>query len=349
MDSLRGKFRIALGDPLIAGDVMTKLRMFAAFLLSLVLSLSAIAHEAAPALKDIRVTILSTMVAEYAGENELTAEWGFSALVEAGGRRILFDTGAHPDTVLRNAQALGVDLSSVTDIVLSHFHDDHTGGLVALRAALRVHNPHAMERAHVGHGYFFPRQFDGKPYDGHVRSATRYRDLGGSFVEHAQSEEIAPGVWVSGSIPRITDERNFPRGISLQLPNGKWVDDEVPDDLALVLKTSEGPVILTGCGHAGIVNILRFVKDQMDVRPVAAVIGGLHLFAASDERVDWTGSQMKEHGVRWLLAAHCTGLEAVPRLRASAGLDRKRALQGAVGASFTLAQGIDPGPLGLTR
>ena len=84
-------------------------------------------------------------------------EWGFAALFKADGREILFDTGAHPDTVLHNAKAFGIDLADVTDVVLSHFHDDHTSGLLALRGELARRNPHAMERAHVGRGFFWLR------------------------------------------------------------------------------------------------------------------------------------------------------------------------------------------------
>jgi glyoxylase-like metal-dependent hydrolase (beta-lactamase superfamily II) len=79
-------------------------------------------------------------------------EWGFAALVEIDGRRLLFDTGARPQTVLDNARELGIDLSGVTDVVLSHHHWDHTGGLLALREALSKKNPAALSRAHVGEG-----------------------------------------------------------------------------------------------------------------------------------------------------------------------------------------------------
>jgi 7,8-dihydropterin-6-yl-methyl-4-(beta-D-ribofuranosyl)aminobenzene 5'-phosphate synthase len=81
--------------------------------------------------KSLKITILSTMLAE-----EGMGEWGFSALVEADGRRILFDTGLRPETVLQNARHLGIDLSGVTDVVLSHHHGDHTGGLLTLRREL---------------------------------------------------------------------------------------------------------------------------------------------------------------------------------------------------------------------
>ena len=103
--------------------------------------------------QSLRVLILSTMLA-----NKGIGEWGFAALVEVDGRRILFDTGRYPDTVLRNARELGVDLSDVTDVVLSHFHGDHTGGLLTLRRELSGENKAAISKVHVAKGIFLSRR-----------------------------------------------------------------------------------------------------------------------------------------------------------------------------------------------
>src|SRR6266853_1283388 len=188
-------------------------------------ALASRADEAAATVKKLQVTILSTMVVDYIGENEGLGEWGFSALIEADGRKILFDTGAHPDTVLHNAKALGLDLSGVTDVVLSHFHNDHTGGLLALRRELRKVNPHAMERAHIGHEFFWLRRADGRVWDQTIQLRKAYLEMGGAFVEHLHAEELFPGIWVTGEIPRRTDEHNFSKGVEVQSPDGNWVED----------------------------------------------------------------------------------------------------------------------------
>ena len=297
----------------------------------------------------LKVTLLSSMVVDYLGDNEGVGEWGFAALVEVDGRRILFDTGAHPGTVLTNARALGLELSDVTDVVLSHFHDDHTGGLLALRRELRRRNPHAMEHAHVGRGFFWARRDDGTPVKASERLAADYHRLGGTMIEHDGAEELAPGVWVVASVKRRTDEANYPQELEVQLPNGAWTRDNVPDDMTLVIVTKEGPVVITGCGHAGIINVLTAVSESVMNAPVDAVIGGLHLYRQSDARIDWTAAEMRRFGVRHVLAAHCTGLEAVARLRSGLGRDRPTVLQGAVGSSYSLEHGIDAGPEGLTR
>jgi 7,8-dihydropterin-6-yl-methyl-4-(beta-D-ribofuranosyl)aminobenzene 5'-phosphate synthase len=121
------------------------------------------------------------------------------------------------------------------------------------------------------------------------------------------------------------------------------VEDTVPEDQSVVVNTAEGLVVIAGCGHAGIVNILTAAGDRFGHRPVHAIIGGMHLFAAKDEQVDWTADKLKGFGVRYLIGAHCTGIESLYRLRNRLGLGRQTAVVGAVGAAFTLGEGIHPG------
>lgn len=299
---------------------------------------------AVPPVSAAHVTILSTMLAEAVEQRTLIGEWGFAAVVEANGRRLLFDTGAAPDTVLRNANTLGIDLSSITDVVLSHFHWDHTGGLVTLRRELSKKNPAALSRAHVGHGFFWPRiRKDGTPFGPLADMRTAYEASGGRFIEHDSPAEILPGVWLTGPVPRIHPERNYPPGILVKTPQGT-IPDEVPDDDSLVLDSTEGLIVVTGCGHAGVINTLEAARKvvRADAR-VSTVLGGFHLFAADDATLDWTGSQLKRFGVLHVIGAHCTGIEAVYRLRQSAGLDRKNCVVGAVGASYDMGRGITPG------
>jgi 7,8-dihydropterin-6-yl-methyl-4-(beta-D-ribofuranosyl)aminobenzene 5'-phosphate synthase len=299
-----------------------------------------------PPISTARVTILSTMLAEAIKEKTLIGEWGFSAVVEANGRRLLFDTGAAPDTVLRNAEALGIDLSSITDVVLSHFHWDHTGGLVTLRRELSKKNPAALSRAHVGRGFFWPRtRKDGTPYSPLTDVRAAYEASGGKFIEHDAPAEILPGVWLTGPVPRTHREQNYPPGILVKTPQGT-IPDEVPDDDSLVLDSTDGLVVVTGCGHAGVINTLEAARKAVRAdAKVSTVLGGLHLFAADDATLDWTGSQLKRFGVAHLVGAHCTGIEAVYRLRQSASLDRKNCVVGAVGSSYDMVKGIEPGRL----
>jgi 7,8-dihydropterin-6-yl-methyl-4-(beta-D-ribofuranosyl)aminobenzene 5'-phosphate synthase len=291
--------------------------------------------------KTLKVTVLSTMLADQG-----LGEWGYSALVEVDGRKFLFDTGANPDVVLKNAKSLGINLSDVEDVVISHNHDDHTGGLITLRRELMKKNPRAMSRAHVSANIFLPRlKADGTDDNGLIPLRTEYERLGGRFAVHVDAAELATGVWFTGPVPRKFPETNWStEGLKIHTGTGD-VTDNVPEDAALVFSTPEGLVVLTGCGHAGIVNISEYAQKIAGPAPVFAVIGGLHLFAKSDEVVDWTGAQLRRLGVRYLLAGHCTGIEATWRLRSSLGLTRKTAPVSSVGSSFTLGKGIEPGDI----
>lgn len=282
----------------------------------------------------LKVTVLSTMLSDNG-----IGEWGYAALVEVDGRRILFDTGAKSDTVLRNAASLQIDLSTIEDVVLSHNHDDHTGGLLTLRRTLMTRNPAALSRIHVATGFFQPwaRRQPSILTDRAAVAAT-----GARFVEHAGPVELAPGVWLTGPVPRHTGERNFdPNLRALGAPA-----DDVPEDQALMIETVDGTVIVTGCGHAGIVNLINQAHAMKLPGHVSTVIGGLHLFAASEATLAWTAEKLRAAGVRYLLAGHCTGIEATLRLRTLAGLDRTTAAYGGVGAGFTLGKGIAPGLIG---
>jgi 7,8-dihydropterin-6-yl-methyl-4-(beta-D-ribofuranosyl)aminobenzene 5'-phosphate synthase len=295
----------------------------------------------AATVNDLKITILSTMLAD-AG----FGEWGYAALVETGGKRILFDTGANPETVLKNAEALNIDLSGVEDVVISHNHDDHTGGLLTLRRTLMARNPTAMSRVHVSDNIFLPRfTREGKNANGFTPSLAAYAATGGQVILHHGPAQIAPGVWFTGPVPRRYPETNWStEDLHLETPSGAATDN-VPEDAALVFATPEGAAVLTGCGHTGIINIASYAKQILRLHSVTAVIGGLHLFAKPLATVDWTGHQLKKMGVRYLLAGHCTGIEATFRLRRDLGLTKATAPVSAVGSSFTLGKGISAGDI----
>jgi 7,8-dihydropterin-6-yl-methyl-4-(beta-D-ribofuranosyl)aminobenzene 5'-phosphate synthase len=268
-------------------------------------------------------------------------EWGYAALVQVDGRKFLFDTGARPETVLRNAQEMGLDLSDVTDVIISHNQIDHTAGLLTLRRELSAVNPAAMSRVHVARGAFWSRpNAQGGERNSLVMLRADYESTGGVFIEHDGPTELAPGVWFTGPVPRVHPERNFGAG-QVRSPQG-LIEDNVPDDASLVFNTGSGLVVLAGCSHAGIVNIATYARTILAEPRVHGIVGGLHLFSASDEVLDWTGNQLRQFGVEYFLAGHCTGIEATYRLRELLGLTRRNAVVSAVGSSFTLGTGIDP-------
>jgi len=312
----------------------------------LVLLVNAVAQNASTGaaashgqVRALKITILSTMLADRG-----IGEWGFAALVEADGNRLLVDTGARPQTVLANARELKVDLSNVKDVILTHNHEDHTGGLLTLRNEFMKTNPAALSRVHVAKGIFYSRP--GKDGEGNSMIATRkeYEATGGTFVEHDQAVELFPGAWLTGPVPRPFPERNWSVSGEVVTPAGK-VEDTIPEDQSLVLNSPQGLVLVTGCGHAGIINTLTFAEKEFPKTPVLAVVGGVHLFPATETQVDWTADKMKEFGLSYFVGAHCTGIDSVFRIRQRLGLTRKSAVVGAVGATFVLGEGIHPGML----
>jgi 7,8-dihydropterin-6-yl-methyl-4-(beta-D-ribofuranosyl)aminobenzene 5'-phosphate synthase len=286
-----------------------------------------------------KVTILSTMLADKG-----IGEWGFSALVEVDGHRILFDTGARPDTVLRNAEEMKIDLASVTDVVLSHNHDDHTGGLVTLRRELMKKNPSALSKAHVTPPIFWSRPSGGTEKNTMLETRRQYEALGGTFVSHTTFDALEIGVYLTGPVPRVHPEKNYGRHGKvgpLLSPSG-MVEDTIPEDQSLVIVTAKGLIVVAGCGHAGLINTLEYALKSTNGARVYAAMGGFHLFDATDETLAWTAGQLEAMHLAYLIGAHCTGIEAVYKLRTLLSLDRKTAVVGAVGASFDLDKGIDP-------
>jgi 7,8-dihydropterin-6-yl-methyl-4-(beta-D-ribofuranosyl)aminobenzene 5'-phosphate synthase len=296
----------------------------------------------------VKVTILSTMLADQG-----VGEWGFAALVEHDGEALLFDTGWLPDTVLRNAEKLHVDLTRVTDVILSHNHPDHTGGLVALRRAVMEKNPSALSRAHVAPPIFWSRP--GASGEANTMIATKhdYEALGGTFVEHYGFDRLGTGVYVTGLVPRTHPEKNYgapgKTGVAGKMatvvtPDGP-ADDNVPEDMSLVIVSPKGLVLVVGCGHAGMVNTFEHAVKQTGEPRVHAAIGGFHLFRASEETLAWTAQQLAPMRLAYFVGAHCTGIEATYRLRSLLGLDRRTAVVGAVGATLDVANGLEPGDI----
>ncbi|MTI38895.1 MBL fold metallo-hydrolase [Fulvivirga lutimaris] len=282
----------------------------------------------------LKVTTLSTMLA-----NSGIGEWGYAALIEVDGKKLLFDTGSKHDTVLKNARDLGVDLSVVEDVFLSHNHGDHVGGLLTLREELKKENPNALKRVHVGKGIFLERV--GKDNKIWAMKEALEKD-GVEFVEHDSKAELFPGMWITGPVVRIYDERNWSGSGKIKTEDG-IVEDNIPEDQSIAITTADGFVLISGCGHAGVINTMQQIRTDIYEDKFFAAIGGFHLIRASDEHIEWTAGKMKEFGLENLNGAHCTGINALYDLRRLLGLDKYHAVVGSVGDTFDLENGIDAG------
>lgn len=285
----------------------------------------------------LKVTTLSTMLVNFNG----IGEWGYSALVEVDGNKILFDTGKNPETVLQNAQDLGIDLSDVEHVFLSHNHLDHTGGLLTLRRELKKNNPNAITKVHVATGIFAPR------LNRTNRMLAIKKELEADGVEiivHKNQHELFPGVWITGPIKRIHDEKNWYEGGKI-IMDGDIIEDNIPEDQSLVIETNKGFVLISGCGHAGIINTLEHIRSNINNEKVSTVIGGFHLLDATDEHLKWTSEKLADFGVTKIIGAHCTGINALYTLRQLMNLNRSDAVVGSVGDSFDLEKGINAGSI----
>ncbi len=249
-------------------------------------------------------------------------EHGFSALVEveqADGRahRLLFDTGVSPDGMVGNMRRLDLAPDSVSVVVCSHGHFDHTTGLDGLARALG--GPAKLPV--VLHPQFWSRRrlaLPGRdPWELPTTSRAGLESLGFEIVERSEPSFLLDGsVLITGEVPRTTDfERGFP--IHQALRDGRWEPDPlILDDQALIVHVEgRGLLVITGCGHAGVVNIVRYARALTGVEQVHAVVGGFHLTGALFEPVIApTVQALGALAPDLLLPAHCTGSRAMQEL-----------------------------------
>jgi 7,8-dihydropterin-6-yl-methyl-4-(beta-D-ribofuranosyl)aminobenzene 5'-phosphate synthase len=246
----------------------------------------------------------------------LIAEHGFAALitVTAGDstHRLLFDAGLSPDGLVSNMRALGVDLGSIEAIVLSHGHSDHTAGLDGfIRAVGRTSLPVMI------HPEFWSRRRLMIPGHDPVELPTTSRSAlegaGFTIIEDRQPSFLFGGsVLITGEVDRTSGfEPGFPPQQALR--GGRWEPDPlVLDDQALIVHVrGKGLVVLTGCGHAGVVNITRYARRLTGVSQVHAVVGGFHLGGPLFEPlIPQVCAELERLSPAVLVPAHCTGWAA---------------------------------------
>ncbi len=237
------------------------------------------------------------------GTSGLRGEHGLAMLVETGDATVLFDTGQSA-LLLANAARLGVDLSRIRAVVLSHGHLDHTGGLSDLLGHVGGRPVHAHPDALAPK---FVRD-DGEARDiGLPASRSSLERRGAEFALQVGPVEVVPGVLATGPIPRVTDfetvHARFRRG-----PEADAEHDCMADDQSLLVQTDAGPVLLLGCAHAGLLNTLFRVRELGAGTRLAAVIGGTHLVDAGAAQLRRTVAELAQFEVNCLAAGHCTGL-----------------------------------------
>jgi len=241
-----------------------------------------------------------------AGLVNFLAEWGLSILVETDEVNILLDTGQSISAGY-NADILGINLSRIDRIVLSHGHFDHTGGL---RHVLRKMRKRVEIIAHpdIWAAKYSRRQGKDR-YIGIPFLRQELEGLGASFNLTTKPVKITDNIMTTGEIPMVTDYEEIDPDLVVKEDTG-WQPDKLLDDRALIINTEPGLIVILGCAHRGIINTLYYAQQLTGVKPIHTVLGGCHLFGASQERVRSTIAALKELGVQKIGVSHCTGLPA---------------------------------------
>jgi len=262
---------------------------------------------------------LTTLLENTSNSDDLIAEHGLSIYMETQGHIILFDTG-QSNALIHNAGQLGVSLSSVDTIVLSHGHYDHTGGI---RSLLQSESP---KRVVVGKEFFAPKYAED-------RGNTRFIGVDFSLSELTQAGwtcdvaekspyplyDLDDGIWIVTDFPRKDPYELIPERFIQKDQQGVKHPDMFTDEILLVIETSKGLLVIVGCSHPGIINMLTEVK-RLFHKPIYGLIGGTHLRSAADDHIDHVAEFFKTESISLLGVSHCTGEHALFRLRNS-GLD----------------------------
>lgn len=254
-------------------------------------------------------TIITVLCENHAGGLlGVTGEHGFSALIEKDGQKVLFDTGQGM-SLLNNARALGVDLAQINTVILSHGHYDHTGGLPQV-----LYPPRGVNI--IAHPDIFDHKYANIEQDEPLYIGTRFsqeyleRGLKAHFHWQTGFKEILPGIFYSGEVPRQTDFE-YP-DLRLQVKrNNQFELDPLNDDVSLLIETDQGPVVLLGCAHSGVINIMKHFETQTGYDQFHAVIGGTHLgFLSHEQQLKRTIQDFESYKLNLVAVSHCTGQAA---------------------------------------
>ncbi|RLC94555.1 MAG: MBL fold metallo-hydrolase [Chloroflexi bacterium] len=260
---------------------------------------------------DLRITTLSENTAQ-AMPRGLLGEWGLSVLVEADGNTALLDAGQNVSAA-NNGEILGINWQKIGSIVLSHGHYDHTGGLRRVLGRIRkqvniIAHPDAWDAkyAHIP-------QVNYSAYIGIPFQRQELESLGANFILTREPTWLSESIVTSGEIPMTTDYEVIDPGLCVKR-DGNMEPDPLRDDQALFIKTEQGLVVILGCAHRGIINTLRHARQVTGTEAIHTVIGGTHLFRASEVQMELTIAELKEMGIQRLGVSHCTGMLAGARL-----------------------------------
>jgi len=259
---------------------------------------------------ETRITILCDNSISRSG---FVGEHGFSCLIERGDEKYLFDTGPGRSLPL-NLKTADMDLAGLDRIFISHGHYDHTGGLLWATQQMDRIEVVAHPAVFSRHMVMDPGAPDTPPrYIGCPASREDLERSGAVFRFMDHTEEAAPGVWFVTGIDRDPDKA--PKDPRLVVPEGNgFVQDFIEDDASLLIETGGPPVLVLGCAHAGVLNILQYVREKMGIDRLRAILGGTHLMFYGPEDLPRVMEEFEGFSIDLVGVSHCTGFQAAVKL-----------------------------------
>lgn len=256
---------------------------------------------------ELKVTTLIENIQD--NEGNLKFEHGLSLLVEYKKKKILFDTG-QTGAFLDNAFSLGFTAEDPDCMVLSHGHYDHSGGVKRF-----LNDRKKGICVYAGKGYFLPKykilpdgsyKFNGNSFTKREFSNAKFHEVDDNVTD------LGNGLFIFKNFEKFTDyEKVNPRFFIKEGEN--YRQDFFEDEVALGMETRKGLVVIVGCSHPGIVNMLKSISKWMN-QSIYAVIGGTHLVEADDDRIEKTIRDMKSLGVEYVAVSHCTGEHGMKKM-----------------------------------
>ena len=263
-------------------------------------------------LEKLKITVMAEDSVGY--DSALLGQHGISLLLTARSagveKNILVDVAQDPEALLANFKTMGISPAGIDAVVLTHCHYDHTRGLARiLRAIGRSDIPV------IAHPDIFRLNFIQTPFLRHVGVMPgdlkpQIEDAGGVLFMTRDPLQFLPGLMTTGEVERTNDFEDA--GIDLcTIEKGRVKTDTMADDISLVAVIEDrGLVVVTGCCHAGIVNVLAAARRISGVEKVVGLLGGLHLVEASEARIGKTVEGIRAVDPDWVYAGHCTGFRA---------------------------------------
>ena len=278
--------------------------------LAAIVSLTA-GTAAPPAHAESSKAQITVLYDAFGNTSTMTKDWGFSAFIAYGDKRILFDTGNNAEIFAHNVQAKGIDLSKLDFAVVSHRHGDHTSGLNHLLKVNPTVKIYAPQENFGVFGAALPGTF-------YRRNESLPADM--RYFNGKPPETLRFGSpWPTANFTWVTKTTEIMPGLYLILLNGTWGVDLEVKEISLAIDTPDGIVLIVGCSHSTIEKVVEVAKGVTN-RPIHLVLGGTHLLSAKDDQISSIAASLRDRwSVRYIAPVHCTGEPAFAILKEAFG------------------------------